>query len=435
MNPIYRFAFGRRFAPLFGTQFLGAFNDNLFKTTFFVLISFYGLGQNGVLPASQLLNLGALLFVLPYFLFSSLAGQLSTRFDKARLAQLTKVLEVAVMALAGWGFYLQSAPLLFLCLFVMGAQSTLFGPVKYAILPEYLQHDDLVMGNGLIESGTFLAILFGQIIGTAMAGAGAGVLAGTVAAIAVFGLLSSLWMPSVPAQNPQQKIDVRLIGSTKALLRETRARKELFTAIVGISWFWFVGSVYTTQLPTFVQIHLGGNSNVFNLMLALFSVGIASGSVFCGKISKGSLKLGLVAVGAVGLTLCGGLLVYLTHGTAFAEANQGVAAFLAQARAYPVVLCMIGIGFFGGFFSVPLYTWLQLSAGDAFRANAVAANNIVNAVFMVTAALLSAVLLLLFDSIALLYLLVALGNVPVLLYLAARSPKILSDFRRPGDDA
>lgn len=430
MNPIYQFAFGRRFAPLFGTQFLGAFNDNLFKTTFFVMISFYGLGQNGVLPSSQLLNLGALLFVLPYFLFSSLAGQLATKFDKARLAQLTKVLEVSVMALAAWGFYLQSAPLLFLCLFVMGTQSTLFGPVKYAVLPEYLNKDDLVMGNGLIESGTFLAILFGQIIGTALAGTGSNVLAATVIGIAAVGLLCSLFMPSVPAHNPQQPIDANLWLSTKTLWRDMRTQPELFTAIIGISWFWLVGSVYTTQLPTFVQLHLGGNSNVFNLMLALFSIGIAAGSVFCGKISRGSLKLGLVAVGSVGLTLCGGLLVYLTHGHLFSGSNDGVTAFLSNARAYPVCLCMLGIGFFGGFFSVPLYTWLQTAAGDAFRANAIAANNIVNAVFMVSAALLSAVLLFAFDSITLLYLAVALGNVPVLVYLAVRSPKILADFRR-----
>lgn len=430
MNPIYRFALGRRFAPLFGTQFLGAFNDNLFKTTFFVLISFYGLGQNGVLPSSQLLNLGALLFVLPYFLFSSLAGQLANKFDKARLAQLTKVLEVAVMALAGWGFYLQSAPLLFLCLFVMGTQSTLFGPIKYAVLPEYLHKNDLVMGNGLIESGTFLAILFGQIIGTAIANQGADVLATTVIAVAAAGLLFSLFMPAAPAQQPQQRIDTNLIRSSKTLWRDMRAQPELFTAIIGISWFWLVGAVYTTQLPTFVQLHLGGNSNVFNLMLALFSVGIAAGSVFCGKISRGSLKLGLVAVGSVGLTLCGGLLVYLTHADSFSGSGNGIFAFLSHARAYPVCLCMLGIGFFGGFFSVPLYTWLQTAADDAFRANAIAANNIVNAVFMVAAAVLSAVLLLLFDSIALLYLAVALGNLPVLAYLAVRSPKILADFRR-----
>ena len=178
MKTDFAFAKTRRFAPLFGTQFLGAFNDNSFKTTLFVLISFYGLGANPVLPAAQMLNLGALLFVLPYFLFSALAGQLATRYNKARLAQATKVLEVAVMALAGWGFYIQSATLLLFCLFVLGTQSALFGPVKYAILPEYLGEQELIMGNGLIESGTFIAILLGQIVGTSVAGQSPAALAG-----------------------------------------------------------------------------------------------------------------------------------------------------------------------------------------------------------------------------------------------------------------
>ena len=165
------FAKSRRFAPLFGTQFLGAFNDNLFKTALFVMISYYGLGANSVLPASQMLNLGALLFILPYFLFSSISGQLSTRYDKAKFARIVKLLEIAIMAVAAYGFYIQSAPLLLACLFCMGAQSTLFGPLKYAILPDYLENKELMMGNSLIESGTFLAILLGQIIGTMVAGA------------------------------------------------------------------------------------------------------------------------------------------------------------------------------------------------------------------------------------------------------------------------
>lgn len=428
------FAFSRRFAPLFGTQFLGAFNDNLFKTALFVMISFYGLGQNSVLPPSQMLNLGALLFVLPYFLFSALSGQLATRFNKARLAQMTKVLEVAIMSLAACGFYCQSAPLLLFCLFVMGTQSTLFGPVKYAILPEYLNNKELVMGNGLIESGTFLAILFGQILGTAIAGSNSTVLMVWVIGVAILGLLSSLFMPSVAAKDSNLKVDAHFVRSTKRLMHEVHQHKELFTAIMGISWFWFVGSVYTTQLPTFVQKHLGGNDNVFNLMLALFSIGIASGSVFCARVSKGQLRLGWVAVGNVGLALCGGLLVFFADGLHFSGSTlQGIFAFLSHGFAYPIILTMIAIGFFGGFFSVPLYTWLQTASSDAFRAQAIAANNIVNAIFMVAAALISAALLFAFDSILLLYLVVAIGNIIMLIYLAMRSPKILSDFRSQRD--
>ncbi|XXQ69210.1 MFS transporter [Neisseriaceae bacterium B1] len=431
MKPLQSFALSLRFSPLFGTQFLGAFNDNLFKTSLFVMISFYGLGQNSVLPPSQMLNLGALLFVLPYFLFSAFAGQLATRFNKARLAQMTKVLEVCTMSLAAYGFYLQSAPLLLFCLFVMGAQSTLFGPVKYAILPEYLDDKELVMGNGLIESGTFLAILLGQILGTMVAGSSPLALTIWVVGTAILGLLASVFMPSVAAKDSSLKIDANFARSTKVLMRDIFKQKELLTAIFGISWFWFIGSVYTTQLPTFVQKHLGGNDNVFNLMLALFSIGIACGSVFCARISKGALRLGLVAVGGVGLTLCGGLLVVFANSLHFSGGQlEGIFSFLSHGFAYLIILTMLGIGFFGGFFSVPLYTWLQTASSDEFRAQAIAANNIVNAVFMVSAALISAVLLFVFDSILLLYLVVALGNIPMIIYLAMRSPKVLADFRK-----
>lgn len=427
MKTDFAFAKTRRFAPLFGTQFLGAFNDNSFKTTLFVLISFYGLGANPVLPAAQMLNLGALLFVLPYFLFSALAGQLATRYNKARLAQATKVLEVAVMALAGWGFYIQSATLLLFCLFVLGTQSALFGPVKYSILPEYLGEQELIMGNGLIESGTFIAILLGQIVGTSVAGQSPAALAGLAVLVAVLGLAASVWMPSVAAKEADAKIDWNIWRGTKTLWNETRAHNELFTAVMGISWFWFVGAVYTTQLPNFVKTSLHGSTGVFNLMLTLFSVGIAVGSVLCARLSRGQLRLGLVSLGAAGLAVFGSLLAYVVRGAAFAgsaENLQGAASFLAQGAAYPVIGAMLAIGFFGGFFSVPLYTWLQTASSDEFRAKAIAANNIANALFMVAAALISALLLWAFDSILLLYLLVAAGNIVFLAYLGWRAPQV-----------
>ena len=428
MKTDFAFAKTRRFAPLFGTQFLGAFNDNSFKTALFVLINFYGLGANPVLPAEQMLNLGTLLFVLPYFLFSALAGQLATRYNKARLAQATKVLEVAVMALAGWGFYIQSATLLLFCLFVMGTQSALFGPVKYAILPEYLGEQELIMGNGLIESGTFIAILLGQIVGTSVAEQKSpAALAGLAVLVAVLGLAASAWMPSVAAKEADAKIDWNIWRGTKALWNETRAHSELFTAVMGISWFWFVGAVYTTQLTNFVKTSLHGSTGVFNLMLTLFSVGIAAGSVLCARLSRGQLRLGLVSLGAAGLAVFGSLLAYVVRGAAFAgsaENLQGAASFLAQGAAYPVIGAMLAIGFFGGFFSVPLYTWLQTASSDEFRAKAIAANNIANALFMVAAALISALLLWAFDSILLLYLLVAAGNIVFLAYLGWRAPQV-----------
>lgn len=417
----------RRFAPLFGTQFLGALNDNMFKTALFVMISFYGLGKNDLLPPSQMLNLGAMLFILPYFLFSALSGQLSNKFDKAVLARWIKLLEIIIMAVAAYGFYIQSAPLLLICLFCMGTQSTLFGPLKYAILPDYLNDKELIMGNSLIESGTFIAILLGQILGTAVAGVPPYIVGSLVLLVAIGGTMTSLFMPSVPAKMPDTKIEWNIIKGTNSLIREAAANRPVFTSIIGISWFWFIGSVYTTQLPTFTQIHLGGNDNVFNLMLALFSIGIAIGSVLCAKLSYERLILGLVTIGTLGLTVCGLLLVWLTQGQRFTELN-GIIWFLSQAQTYPIMLVMSAIGFFGGFFSVPLYTWLQTASSDTFRAHAVAANNIINGVFMVSAAILSAVLLMLFDSITLLYLIVAVGNLPLIVYLIKREPKFIGDL-------
>ena len=424
----FSFAKSRRFAPLFGTQFQGALNDNLFKTALFVMISYHGLGKNSILPPAQMLNLGALLFILPYFLFSSISGQLSTRYDKARFARIIKILEIVIMGVAAYGFYIQSSVLLLAMLFCMGAQSTLFGPLKYAILPDYLEEGELMMGNSLIESGTFIAILFGQIIGTVVAGAPHWIVMTLVILLAVGGTLTSFFMPYVGAKNPHQPIDLNIFRSTKQLLKDTFAQRELYTAIIGISWFWLIGAVYTIQLPTFTQKHLGGNDNVFNLMLTLFSIGIAAGSVLCAKLSHERLHLGLVTVGTCGLTACGLLLVWLTHGQRFTSLN-GVFWFLSQGNAYPVMLVMTLIGFFGGFFSVPLYTWLQTASSETFRAHAVAANNIVNGVFMVSAAVLSAVLLMLFNSIALLYLAVALGNIPLMVYLAKREKQFLKDVK------
>ena len=422
------FATSRRFAPLFATQFLGAFNDNLFKTAMFVMISFYSLGKNSYLPASQMLNLGALLFILPYFLFSAFSGQLSNKIDKAKLARLVKLMEIAIMATAAYGFHIQSAPLLFFCLFCMGTHSTLFGPLKYAVLPDYLNEKELIMGNSLIESGTFIAILFGQILGTAVAGFSSWLVGSLVMLVALGGSIASLFMPLVGVKAPNTKLEANIIKSTHDLMRQTFAQREIRTAIIGISWFWFVGSVYTTQLPTFTQIHLGGNDNVFNLMLALFSLGIAAGSVVCAKLSRQQLHLGLVLVGTTGLTFFGSLLVWLTHGQRFQELH-GILWFVGQSNAYPVILIMTAIGFFGGFFSVPLYTWLQTASSETFRAYAVAANNIVNGIFMVAAALISALLLWLFDSITLLYLIVAIGNIPLIISLLKLDPGIWQDIK------
>lgn len=431
------FAVSRRFAPLFGTQFMGAFNDNLFKTAIFVLITFYGLGRNLYLPASQLLNLGAMVFILPYFLFSALAGQINTRFDKAVIARAVKIAEIGIMTLAAVGFFSHSALILLACLFLMGTHSTVFGPLKYAILPDYLSEKELITGNSLIEMGTFLAILIGQMLGTLMVRGGPWLMSLLVLTIAVLGLLFSLKMPKVAPKNPDEVIDWNISRSTRAILQEAWEDPQIRTAILGISWFWLLGAVYTTQLPTFTEKHLGGNENVFNLMLTLFSIGIGLGSLSCARLSHVRLELGLVLFGAAGMTLFGTVLAVLTFGH-HQGPLLGLVTFLAQPRAHAVCLCIFALGFFGGFFSVPLYTWLQTASSEAFRAQAVAANNIVNGLFMVAAAVASAVLIWLSDSISLLYLVVALGNVGIAYLLVRLWPPIWEGkfrwLRRPGRD-
>ncbi|MDO4696752.1 MAG: MFS transporter [Neisseria sp.] len=422
------FVTDHRFAPLFGTQFLGAFNDNLFKTALFVMIGYHGLGADGILPAAQMLNLGALLFILPYFLFSSLSGEISSKYNKAALARVIKLAEIGIMAVAAFGFYLQSAVLLMAMLFCMGMQSALFGPLKYAALPEYLGEDELMLGNSLIESGTFLAILTGQIIGTLAASAPFWLVGTLTVSVAALGALTAARMPDLPAANPQQKLHTDIAGGTRRLLRDTAARPDLQTAIIGISWFWFVGAVYTTQLPTFVRLHLGGSEGVFNLMLTLFSIGIAAGSVLCAKLSRHQVRLGWVSLGTAGLGISGLLLVLLSRDMQYADIS-GIGGFLARPEAYSVMAVMLAIGLSGGFFSVPLYTWLQTASDRSFRAHAVAANNIINAVFMVAAAVLSSLLLWLSDSILLLYFTVSVGNFPMLAYLIYRKRYFL-DFRQ-----
>jgi MFS family permease len=424
VNPNSSFSFftKRRFLPLFCTQFLGAFNDNLLKTAIVVLITYHGLTLNEM-QASLFVTLSSAVFILPYFLFSATAGKMSERFDKARVAQWVKLAEIAIMLLAGAGFFLHSGELLIAALFCMGTHSAFFGPLKYSVLPQYLGEHELVGGNGFIEMGTFLAILIGQIGGSLMVGGGPWAMAGFTFITAVLGLMASRMMPPAHPTSPHLKFSANVWRDSVSLMREAWRQREVRSAMLGISWFWLMGSVYTTQLPTFTRMHLGGDANVYTLGLALFSIGIGVGSVVCAKLSRGELELALVLVGGAGMTLFGADLGLsaLKH---YQGDPIGLAEFLASPAHWRHILDTALLGFFGGFFTVPLYTWLQIASPAEFRSQAVAANNILNGFYMVSAALVSGVLLKLFNNVASLFVTVALANVLAMLHLLLTSPTL-----------
>lgn len=424
MSAGFAFFATRRFLPLFGTQFMGAFNDNLLRTGVVVLISYYGLQFAG-LPAEQLVNLAAGIFILPFFLFSATAGKLSEGYDKARIARIVKLAEIGIMLLTSTGFFLHSAGCLLAALFLMGTHSAFFGPLKYSVLPQYLKPHELVGGNGLIEMGTFLAILFGQIIGSLMMQHGAGIASGLLLLCALLGYGFSRAMPSAAPTSPHLQLSLNVAADTSKLVQSAWKLAGVRSAILGISWFWLMGAVYTTQLPTFTRLHLGGNADVYTLLLALFSVGIGLGSICCAKLSGGKLQLGLVLPGSLGMSLFGADLALSSM-----PLHQGglltLAAFMQHAGHWRHMLDLTFLGFFGGFFTVPLYTWLQTASPDAFRSQAVACNNIINGLYMIAAAIASAILLKQFSSIALLFLLAAVSNLVATGLLIRSAPVIWS---------
>ncbi|WP_434778338.1 MFS transporter [Neisseria sp. Ec49-e6-T10] len=422
MKTDFSFFYKRRFFPLFGSQLLSVFNDNLVRVSIFVLITYHGLGVLGIEPA-LLNNVAAGLFMLPYFLFSATASHVCERFDEAKVAKAVKISEICIVTLSGVGFYLHSAVLLLIALFLMGIHSTFFGIVKYSILPKYLSQQELVGGNGLVEMGTFIAILSGQIVGTQMVKGGAEMMIALTLTTAIVGYAFAYFMPKLEPVNPQQKVSFNIAKDTKSIIVAVWRHKDLRAAILGLSWFWLLGSVYTTQLISFTKLNLGGSEDVFTLLLALFSIGIAIGSVTCAKLSKGNLELGLVLVGAFGMTIAGSALAF-PFIKPYEGAEIGIGLFLQTPQYWISMISILCLGFFGGFFTVPLYTWLQYASANSSLSQAVAVNNIVNAIYMVFAAGASTLLLLWLDNVAILFVLIAIGNVFAMAHLVKVAPVI-----------
>ena len=417
----------RRYLPFFIAQAFGAFNDNVYKNVLVILATYQAASYTDIDPA-LLTNLAGGLFILPYVLFSGIAGELADRYDKALVLKIVKAAEIPVMALAGLGFVLHDIAILLAALFLMGMQSTFFAPAKYGILPEVLHETELVGGNALLESGTFLAILIGTL--TAGILATRGDLSAIISAIlvfATFGFVVSLAIPKRAPASPSLRVDWRLWKSTWDNIRVAYESRVVFQSLLGASWFWFYGALILAQLPLLSKTVFGGNEEVVTTMLVVFSIGIGAGSLLCERLSGHKVELGLVPFGSIGLTLFA-VDLYFASPAAPSPTELGAMQFLAQAGAWRVLFDLGMIGVFGGFFVVPLYALIQQRAPREATSRVIAANNILNAVFIVAAALFGAMLLKLGLTIPELLLVTGILNVVVAAYIYTLVPEFLLRF-------
>ncbi len=409
----FRLLASRRLLPLFVTQFLGALNDNLFKNALVILIAYRD--ASNARETEILVTVAGAIFIVPYFLFSATAGQLADRFEKQRLVRITKVWEIGVMLLAAAGFALNSVAFQLAVLFCLGVQATFFGPVKYGILPELLHPDELLSGNALIEAGTFLAILIGTIAGGLLIVAphGAVIVTATQLVFAVLGWGASLAIPRRRAAAPDLRLNPNIVAETWTIVRHAYRQQVLRLPLLGISWFWFIGIAYLAQFPNFAKEILGANNQVVTLFLTLFSIGIGAGSLLCGRLQRGAINLRLVPLGALGLTVFGFDFFLASTGAAAHGPLMGAAAFLATPGHWRIVVDLAVIALAGGVYCVPLYAVMQARSDDQHRARVIAANNIINALFMAFAGAGSALMLAFGLGIPSIFLAIAAGNAVV----------------------
>ena len=418
----------RRFGFFFGTQALGAFNDNVFKNAVVILITF-GLAGVGAEGVNLYVNLAAGLFILPFFLFSATAGQIAEKYEKSLLIRRIKLLEIGIMALAAMALWLQSLTLLLLVLFLMGSQSALFGPVKYAILPQHLDEAELIGGNAWVEAATFLAILIGTLVGGWLIAQEGGSLwvAGLLLTVAALGYLTARGIPPAAPTAPTLRINWNPLTETVRNLRFLARDRTVFLSVLGISWFWFFGALFLSQLPNYTKLYLGGDETVVTLLLAVFSLGIGAGSLLCERLSGGQVEIGLVPLGSIGLTVFGIDLFWAAPGLA-SETGLNAAAFLAEVAHHRVLWDLGLMGVSGGLFIVPLYALVQSRAAPAHRSRVIAGNNILNALFMVAAAGVAIALLAAGLSIPQLFLVATLMNAAVAVFIYGLVPEFLMRF-------
>ncbi|MCF6765558.1 acyl-[ACP]--phospholipid O-acyltransferase [Thiotrichales bacterium 19S3-7] len=421
----------KRFLPLFIVQFLEAINDNLLKYAFIILIT-YTLNYS----TSEVNSINAIaggIFILPYFILSAFSGQLADKYNKATLIRWVKVFEIAAMSIGGFGFYFQSTPILLFTLFLLGIHSTLFGPIKYSILPQHLQDNELVAGNALIEGGTFVAILAGTMLGSQLFPLKFGPEIVTVlgVAFAIIGLLTAFQIPTAPPADETIKLNPNIFSSTYQIIKKTKANRRVFMAILGISWFWLVAACYMTLFPAFVKDVLGGTPAVFNFFIILFSVGIAVGALISNKVQHGEISARYVPLAAIFMTVFMLLLYFASHIYTLMHSNLsghaiGLGSFLSSATAWFVILMTFFISICGGIYTVPLYAMVQHLSDKKECSRTIAANNILNALFMVIMSIFVAIWMQLFElSIESIFLILALLNFVVSIYICRLLPEDL----------
>ena len=424
----------RRFAPFFWTQFSGAANDNLFKFAFTVMVT-YQLQVAWMPPAMAGLVIGAL-FILPFLLFSATSGQLTDKYDKTRMIRFVKNLEIAVMLLAAWGFWQANVEALLACTFLMGLHSTLFGPVKFAYLPQVLGERELTGGNGMVEMGTFVAILLGNVAGgvlVAIPEVGRQDVAIACVVLALVGRSVAQFIPPAPATDPGLRINWNPVSETWRNLKLAHQNIVVFRSLLGISWMWFFGAVFLSQFPSFAKEVLHGDEQVASLLLVVFSIGIATGSLLCEVLSRRHVEIGLVPLGAIGMTVFAIDLYFASRGLEpqagqFAGAAFTLSQFVGVAAHWRVMADLALLSLFAGLYSVPMYALIQLRAQPTHRARIIAANNILNALFMIVSSILAGLLLKMDASIPQIFLLVGIANALVAGYIFLLVPEYLLRF-------
>ena len=410
----------RRFLPLFITQFFGALNNNVFKNALILLITSRIADLVG-LNSQLLVAMAAGFFILPFFLFSATAGQLADKYEKSRMISVIKFIEIMLMVFATVGFYFQNTCFLMFVLFALGTQATFFGPLKYAILPEHLHENELIAGNGLIEAGTFISILFGTIVGGALIlqKNGEYVISAIIMIVALAGWCSSLFIPRTNNHQAELKINYNFISETKNLLIYSKQNRDVFLCILGISWFWLFGATFLSELPVFAKDALHADQSVVILFLTIFSIGLAIGSVICNRLLNGKIHVTYVPFGILGMSIFT-IDLYFSAGhivISSVYSLMGTYQFLCSINGWRIAIDLLLIAIFGGLYTVPLYAMMQNRSTSSHRARIIAVNNVVNALFMVIAAVATAVMIKFGFTVLDVFLAIAICNGLVAMYI------------------